>query len=74
MQPPIAGLSNLHLGFDEFEPPRMGANVVVLVGDVDQGLRGLQATNVIAVGMGDKHHVQVGYFLLLQVSDYGWPC
>ena len=35
-------LSDLHLGFDEFMPPRTGADVVVLAGDIDQDLRGVR--------------------------------
>jgi predicted phosphohydrolase len=35
-------LSDLHLGFGEFDPPRTDADVVVLAGDIDQGLRGVR--------------------------------
>lgn len=35
-------LSDLHLGFGEFVSPRTGADVVVLAGDIDQGLRGVR--------------------------------
>jgi hypothetical protein len=39
---PIHTLSDLHLGFGAFTPPRTAADVVVLVGDTDQGLRGVR--------------------------------
>jgi hypothetical protein len=35
-------LSDLHLGFDEFVPPHTDADVVVLAGDIDTGLRGVR--------------------------------
>jgi predicted phosphohydrolase len=35
-------LSDLHLGFGEFSPPRTDADVVILAGDIDQGLRGVR--------------------------------
>ena len=35
-------LSDLHLGFGAFAPPRTAADVVVLAGDTDQGLRGVR--------------------------------
>lgn len=38
-------LSDIHLGFGPFEPPRMDADVVVLAGDIGLGVRGVEWAN-----------------------------
>lgn len=43
-------LSDLHLGFRDFDPPETAADLLVLAGDVDVGLRGMAAAQTWARG------------------------
>lgn len=43
-------LSDLHLGFRDFEPPETDADVLVLAGDIDVGMRGMEAAKTYARG------------------------
>jgi predicted phosphohydrolase len=75
-------LSDLHLGFGAFVPPRPAADVVVLAGDVDTGQRGFRwvqqawdATPVIYVPGNHEYYGEALPQLTakLQAAGADWP-